>query len=790
MTGADNAHLFAAIPLLSCPNTHTISALISHKSSLVIGLDPFLLLFVNCELSTQSKPRVISRKQIQPPDLSSSTILGIRSFCDHLLIHTSDRNTLRLLQGESKLVRIQENVTAMAVNQFSAEPLLAFSVDRKVIVKKLGRSGSIDKYAEQSFDSPILGLALAAPRVCVVTPGSIYLMRLDKQPCPEPCPIECRVSFTFAIPGRFFICANQDLSFVLDEKLSAQGATMVFDKKAVDHAYGNNLVASVVEDKSSQKTADDAYGNVRISDFQSTTFVGRCFLANARRVCFLDKFFLVGTDRSVFLLLDGSAVMEDPSWVPGAFPELPLAVFDQLWMSGTQRRKAIKMLGSDEFSFAWMDVIRLFPFLLPRDIRSRLLAPPGGVSLEDALVFAKVLMKLRVKDQRTLVNSVIIQLLAYSGNRQLFVSFVDGKPCDTRLVEAFFEETKNPLYPYYLRCVREFQRAIEIFKAADDRTAVRDTLVLAGTDLGFVESHLGWLLRVDPLLAFSVFSDPRVPGHLAIKFVSEKYPQYDLAVLWAVLEQRDLPNREPLVKSYVFRVCSILASISTPTFDRSSIRFCEPVILNKAVDLETVSVWLTDRLVAICRRDRPYLPISEIRGAIDGIPTQTQLLVFRELGQPDAAMDLLQDWTGDLAPFENICHDYPRFFPTLFTALHDRLTPESFRHRLCALITDHLFVMDVPTALSYLDSDLAVPEVADFLEKTFAALSSKRISQELRAAFLEGDAFESTYDKVVREAVVVELTRTSVCASCRAPLGFNFVERQPGGLLFHFQCLH
>jgi hypothetical protein len=385
---------------------------------------------------------------------------------------------------------------------------------------------------------------------------------------------------------------------------------------------------------------------------------------------------------------------------------------------------------------------------------------------------------------------VILQLLAFAEARDLFTNFLDGKPFDTGLVDDFFARKKNPLWAYYLRGTKKYSQAVEVFREEGRLDEVRDTLVLAGSDFSFIETQMRWFVPEDPVLAFSVFADPKISPARALDFCRREFRGFELVVLDAILEQKDILNRAHLAKTRIEMLCGLLLEVRKPAPDRAAFALCEPLIRDPGADTQTVSDWVNQRLIAVCRQDRHCLSIEEMRIVFDGLPPEIVFSLFRELKAYESAIGLLSEWNGDLGVFEDLCRESPVLLPAFFAGLREKVGPEELRETVCRLIGQTIFAIDLPAALEFLDGAMAVDEISDCLEKWFSALNSRRIAAELRLAFAEADEFESAYERVVLQAQVVALSADSVCAKCGGVLASHFVERKPDGQLFHFQCLH
>jgi hypothetical protein len=683
-----------------------------------------------------------------------------------------------LLHDSGKTSTVNET-SVFAVNEPSPPSYLAYAIDRKVYVKELRTS--LEKRGDRELTSPVLALALSYPMLFVMTGCGFVMINWKTQvltSCNFPdvvSPFSCAVG-----PKSFFACPNNQNALLINHELNPVGATIELPSAAQDHCCWGDQVASAVSD------------GVVVFHFQDSVINGRCFLFGTRRLCQFNGSLLAGTKAAVFLLVDVTAIIEDMGTAPPDHTALLLALFDQLWISVKYRRQALRMFADKRFAFAWMDVVKLFPFLvLPDGIRqSKLLAKPGDVPNEFVVGFAQVLLALRQKEVEFSMNSILVQLFAHAGDKEVFSRFVDSTQFDRKLVERYFQASQNHLYPVYLRCLKDYAAAIEVFQDYGDDVEVKETLLQAASDFAFVEARIDWLMTRNPVVALTMFRDPRISPAQGLRLIKSQYLHYYLGALRCVVEQRELPNRERLVNEYWLGVVNLFVDLRRSAFDRSSIRFLECVMKNPNQSLPKIEGELLANLRQVLVSSKKLVDFSQILPIVDSIEkSERKVFLLEALGVPEKAIEMMADWDDDFSIFENICKETPSLYPLFLGHLKPKIPPDEFFEKLRQVVSNSWQNADLSIVLALLGNEATLDFVYDLLERCFLDMDSTRLSKELKVAFLQSDAFETGYEAMVLESRRVELKPEIVCANCGKRLGFNVVERRADGSLCHnYKC--
>ena len=581
--------------------------------------------------------------------------------------------------------------------------------------------------------------------------------------------------------GDTFFSYSGSSALILDCNLSSNFPPFSFSEVATDHCYTGSFYASVVPN------GVVVYNFARMKGFS--------YVEDARHVACYSGRLLVSTSRRVSLGVDVTELVDDilsgTEQSGNSYDlRLLLAVFDQFWQKG-EKENALSMLKLTKFREALPDVLSLFESLeLPELPERRLTVHPGAQDLEALRALSDVLID--IGDYKNmLANTAVVELLALIGDTERMEEYLDhvleSKILDD-IVKDFLAKKSARTLGYYLRAMKQYSQALEIFKNTESVEDVKNTLIANGKDFDFVASNVGWIMERKPLIAIQVFADPRVSWADALKLGTEQYKSYYLAILRVIVLRKNVTRHAELVNKYCQEMIKIFSSLSQRDFDRSSVSFCTCVMNNPESTIDDISAEMIEQIILMVTQYTSSLD-GVTKSMFDTVPNPSfRISLYKAAGEPEKAIDLLWRLNHDMQECESFCQGDPNLLIYLLGLAKADTPPQDLFARITTLVTNHITTLDVSRALSFIDGDTPISLVADFIRDCYSTLHKATITAQLQASFASSDAFETDYQVAKSSLPAIELDRNSVCSICNRHLGFTSIMRTPSGALCHQKC--
>jgi hypothetical protein len=356
------------------------------------------------------------------------------------------------------------------------------------------------------------------------------------------------------------------------------------------------------------------------------------------------------------------------------------------------------------------------------------------------------------------------------------------------LVQRYFEVSRNPLLPVYLRAIGDVERAIAEFEAVGNVEEVVKC-ILANDQFEFFERHIDWLVRQNPVLAFPLFARPQMSPIRAINLAKQKYPQYALAIVRRIVcQSADRVTREEFANDYARTVLGLLLELEQRKFDVNRFLFCECVIGNRNEARERIADEVRESLIEVLKCNQDLINFEVLTHLVEKLEEpKVRIAILAAAGEQLRAMELLVK-SGNLDQCEALCAESPELLCPFFGMMRGVLPENEFATKVIALIRKNLVHIKLDEAISFIPETVPIEEIAGFLEEAFLELDGARRAAEIRSAFSESDEAESRYERVRAQAKEFRVDGDTLCSICGKRLGFGYIVRTPEGRLCHRAC--
>lgn len=779
---------FAAVRLrLPIPSDKKIVALTQHINNLVVGLDPLQLLSVPFAVNADGEIELGAVKFHNLKMKENMKVNAVKSLSNHILVHLviEERKLgpiLDLTTSFQLVGPIEKAAETVCVDITPGSMACASSYGDKVKVRTLDGKKWNESFS-RDMKEKIVSVALASPHLFVATATSLFVfdMRSDAeatQKIESPTP-----PFVTAVTGGGFFTSYGRSAMVLSPTLHSNFPAQGFKTDVVDHCTTGKLYASIGGDQ------------LILYDFAKMT--GSAEVKGAKHVCAYSQDILVATENDVLLALDATEIIDDvlsgsTESLSSRITQVQLAIFDQFWQKG-DKASALGLFRARRFKDALPDVLSIFPSLvLPEMSPSRLLVEPTPQDDEACRLLVENLLEID-DEKNVLLNTAIVELLAKIGEMEKMSDFLGklgkGKMRDD-LVRSFLEKHAKNSLVYYLRAMKQYDQALEMFKAAENVEEVKNTIVANGKDFEFVRANIDWIMERDPVIGVKVFGDAKVSWSEGIKLASERYPEYYMAVLREIVMRKNVVRHTEFLNKYCQEMVAILSDMKKRGFNRDRVCFCECVIKNRDADIDEIREELIKTLVDVVKANGSDIG-PETKVLLDTVDSPAvRIELYQATNQPEKALELLWEETRDFEQCEKkLCKDNPSLLIGLLSIAREEIPQEELLPKVTSLIKNNLTKIDTTEALQFISGDLPLEDVADFLEECFCSLNSVRTGSEIRAACSSSQAFETEYERTKLALQCVEVQKHTVCFVCGRPLGFTSIRRTPDGFLCHEKCI-
>jgi hypothetical protein len=285
-----------------------------------------------------------------------------------------------------------------------------------------------------------------------------------------------------------------------------------------------------------------------------------------------------------------------------------------------------------------------------------------------------------------------------------------------------------------------------------------------------------------------------------MSFSKEHLAKFYPRILFLTLFRQNLGHPAAQVAEYLKTICPLLSSLHDgSSFNRKSVAFCTCVIRDPNIGIDVIEEELGQNLIKVLREFGKIVQddIRSIEACMDeNWPKSVKVELFSATGKIEQALNLLwgDDENPDIAECERFCREMNEpaaAFSTLIERINhnEKLAAVQRTDLLTRLLADNMSEIDIPSALAILNADQSLKgDIGTFLENSYRRLVALRKDTELEAAFAESNLFESEYQRIRLQCLVLTVTQGSKCSKCGKDLNFTCVQRAPNGSLCHIQC--
>ena len=240
-------------------------------------------------------------------------------------------------------------------------------------------------------------------------------------------------------------------------------------------------------------------------------------------------------------------------------------------------------------------------------------------------------------------------------------------------------------------------------------------------------------------------------------------------------------------------ICQLLLRLSSPTFNRESVSFCTCMINNPDASIQEIQEELGTNVITILRNYT--VDTTQLLSFVNQINiVKVQVEIYRAAGKVDEALSII--WgKGENADIQNcvqFCKESPdpsAAFERLLILMDDSLPSDKKTTIIMNLLSENMSEINISSAFSYISSDQPISKVIPFLENSYRSLVAMRKDAELDASFAAANEFETHYQAIKLESQCFQLRNSTVCSFCQKPLGYQYVQRAPNGMTYHYKCI-
>lgn len=548
-------------------------------------------------------------------------------------------------------------------------------------------------------------------------------------------------------------------------------------------------------------------------------------LKDARCMTVFKGHLFVGTAHGVYLISNISKAVKDfrdrphavASSLESTEPEYVAAFFDYIWTHfPDDHEKAIGLFKLEPFRRIMYLILEKiyagFFFQREKAPHENQFLPNITQISNDHAFLTMVYGKLKECRQdaseaaRRAFNSAIIECLAlsYSKDDGEMEAFLSEKPeLETLKLRGFVDSVSNQeLKMILLEHFSRIEDALNYFIGLD-KSEVTDTIVtivsrlilIKARDWDVIEPHITKVMESDPVAGVGLLADDQMDITKSTTFINDRYPQLSVLFSLRALHHPNQTAKRSLVNSIASELRAALMKTSSESFEPSDIPYLKCVLRGDATVDDCVAE-LSEEIHGLVVGFPKELDANELVRHASQFPPALRGELFVAAGRYEDAVNSL--WAvgaplGDETLRETIgfcrkCNDPGRVFGVLIERL--KADRDVDTHKALAAILPEIVdgVIDVAPALTLLDADAPFAEASALIERLYRLLVNSRLDAQIDSSFATAEEFESKYRRAKLQSGCMTLHEDSTCSRCGKPLGFQYVQCDSNGNLYHFGC--